>query len=267
MLFFLMIDYWPYLLYNTEMSTEDTHKEEAYYSKICMSECGGMCCAPWWGIVSFPVRKDNGLRDEKRFLQYLSKEVKARQERIKQNYVTSESPPRRLFDNPEKINVVIEDIKLQEKSLLLTVRAMFAFRCRFLGGDNSCLLHPSLLKEEENEETDLPSDIRPPHCGYMGTPSAKYGEKGFCRIIGAAKEGPETGRAIADAISLEKRSSQTYFDRGKATIEEAAEEAIGQVKAYLQKNAPGLLREEVKKPGRNDPCPCGSNKKYKKCHG
>ena len=22
-----------------------------------------------------------------------------------------------------------------------------------------------------------------------------------------------------------------------------------------------------KKVGRNDPCPCGSNKKYKKCHG
>jgi preprotein translocase subunit SecA len=22
-----------------------------------------------------------------------------------------------------------------------------------------------------------------------------------------------------------------------------------------------------KKPGRNDPCPCGSGKKYKNCHG
>ena len=25
--------------------------------------------------------------------------------------------------------------------------------------------------------------------------------------------------------------------------------------------------EEGKKVGRNDPCPCGSGKKYKKCHG
>jgi hypothetical protein len=24
---------------------------------------------------------------------------------------------------------------------------------------------------------------------------------------------------------------------------------------------------EQQKPGRNDPCPCGSGKKYKKCHG
>ena len=23
----------------------------------------------------------------------------------------------------------------------------------------------------------------------------------------------------------------------------------------------------AKEPGRNDPCPCGSGKKYKKCHG
>ena len=27
------------------------------------------------------------------------------------------------------------------------------------------------------------------------------------------------------------------------------------------------VRYEIPKPGRNDPCPCGSGKKYKKCHG
>jgi len=27
------------------------------------------------------------------------------------------------------------------------------------------------------------------------------------------------------------------------------------------------VRYEAAKPGRNDPCPCGSGKKYKKCHG
>ncbi len=31
--------------------------------------------------------------------------------------------------------------------------------------------------------------------------------------------------------------------------------------------APGLLADEVPKVGRNDPCPCGSGKKYKQCHG
>jgi preprotein translocase subunit SecA len=27
------------------------------------------------------------------------------------------------------------------------------------------------------------------------------------------------------------------------------------------------VRRDGKKVGRNDPCPCGSGKKYKKCHG
>jgi preprotein translocase subunit SecA len=27
------------------------------------------------------------------------------------------------------------------------------------------------------------------------------------------------------------------------------------------------VKRESKKVGRNDPCPCGSGKKYKKCHG
>jgi preprotein translocase subunit SecA len=27
------------------------------------------------------------------------------------------------------------------------------------------------------------------------------------------------------------------------------------------------IRRQEKKIGRNDPCPCGSGKKYKKCHG
>jgi preprotein translocase subunit SecA len=30
---------------------------------------------------------------------------------------------------------------------------------------------------------------------------------------------------------------------------------------------PQTVRRQVPKVGRNDPCPCGSGKKYKKCHG
>ena len=29
----------------------------------------------------------------------------------------------------------------------------------------------------------------------------------------------------------------------------------------------GTMRRDVPKVGRNDPCPCGSGKKYKACHG
>jgi preprotein translocase subunit SecA len=30
---------------------------------------------------------------------------------------------------------------------------------------------------------------------------------------------------------------------------------------------PETVRRDENKVGRNDPCPCGSGKKYKKCHG
>jgi uncharacterized protein YecA (UPF0149 family) len=30
---------------------------------------------------------------------------------------------------------------------------------------------------------------------------------------------------------------------------------------------PGTIKRQGDKVGRNDPCPCGSGKKYKKCHG
>ena len=36
---------------------------------------------------------------------------------------------------------------------------------------------------------------------------------------------------------------------------------------YLEQKKSGTIRREGKKIGRNDPCPCGSGKKYKKCCG
>ena len=51
-----------------------------------------------------------------------------------------------------------------------------------------------------------------------------------------------------------------------ANIEVSAEavENISELEAIL--NKPKTTRFE-KKPNRNDPCPCGSGKKYKQCHG
>jgi len=35
----------------------------------------------------------------------------------------------------------------------------------------------------------------------------------------------------------------------------------------VQETDPRTLAGDVPKVGRNDPCPCGSGKKYKHCHG
>jgi preprotein translocase subunit SecA len=49
---------------------------------------------------------------------------------------------------------------------------------------------------------------------------------------------------------------------------------LAQPKSAPQRVAPGPTGTGTKKPvtvadkiGRNDPCPCGSGKKYKRCHG
>jgi uncharacterized protein YecA (UPF0149 family) len=36
---------------------------------------------------------------------------------------------------------------------------------------------------------------------------------------------------------------------------------------WFERSKPETVKREAPKVGRNDPCPCGSGKKYKNCHG
>jgi len=45
------------------------------------------------------------------------------------------------------------------------------------------------------------------------------------------------------------------------------EEALAAGAEGSEETAAGGARAERQKIGRNDPCPCGSGKKYKHCHG
>jgi preprotein translocase subunit SecA len=66
--------------------------------------------------------------------------------------------------------------------------------------------------------------------------------------------------------------SQEEVAQAAVAIEEKADK-ISNV-TYTHPNEDGSVSQEadalaaaVPKVGRNDPCPCGSGKKYKKCHG
>lgn len=242
------------------MTETEIIKEDAFFSTLCIERCKGRCCAPWWGIVSFTLRKDNGLFALAAFKNVVVKAIAEREARIRDNYVTNETPPRPLFDKPEKYFIPIEELKIKGTTLLITLRAMYAFRCLFLTDDNQCAIHPEVIGG---------TDIRPPHCGYMGTLNAEYGEKGFCRIIHtAAKEGA-TEADIDSAIEMEDETSRLCFEQGRETIDEAVDSVIEELRKRCKENAPGLSPKEggEEKTGRNDPCPCGSGKKFKKCHG
>ncbi|MFP5505475.1 MAG: preprotein translocase subunit SecA [Gammaproteobacteria bacterium] len=71
-------------------------------------------------------------------------------------------------------------------------------------------------------------------------------------------------RAESDVAAVEEQRRQTapmQFQHAEAS---ALAEAGGEASAQDEKQAPHVRGRKV---GRNDPCPCGSGKKYKHCHG
>jgi uncharacterized protein len=64
---------------------------------------------------------------------------------------------------------------------------------------------------------------------------------------------------------------QTYYPKGAPTREELVAEAcwaVQELRLYWVDHAPKPPTRRVEPtPGRNEPCPCGSGRKYKKCHG
>lgn len=229
--------------------------------ELCIRHCEGCCCNPWWGIIRYSLTRADGLARLGDFKAELAASISERVERIKRNYVTNEDPPRALFNDPETYNVVLEKITpLPDGSGVLSfdLLGMFAFRCLFYSDDNKCSIHP----------TALGSDIRPPHCAELGNPNSGPGEKGYCRVVGTAIESGADPEAIAKAIENDKTISAKHMSEGFATVQAAAESVVSQIKEYAEKNMPELMpRRVAERPGRNDPCHCGSGQKYKKCHG
>jgi preprotein translocase subunit SecA len=64
-----------------------------------------------------------------------------------------------------------------------------------------------------------------------------------------------------------KRKEELELQLGRATTEHADANSAGspEIAGQQQKQAP--VMREGRKVGRNEPCPCGSGKKYKQCHG
>ncbi len=95
----------------------------------------------------------------------------------------------------------------------------------------------------------------------------KEGYAGFVRMLAGIKSA-----FIQRVMRAQVRDPNEDAERLKRQMEQQAKKAVegrggedGQVqpKAHEQKT---VVREGPKT-GRNDPCPCGSGKKYKKCHG
>jgi len=74
--------------------------------------------------------------------------------------------------------------------------------------------------------------------------------------------------AIQENRSLqEARVQKTDMSKVQTSREEQMMKAAAQGASAGHRSKPETFKREEKKVGRNEPCPCGSGKKYKQCHG
>ncbi len=69
---------------------------------------------------------------------------------------------------------------------------------------------------------------------------------------------------------IEQKTDMSKLRSNKAQVETAGQDYAANENDYFEPTAAPVKQEPIKvgaKIGRNDPCPCGSGKKYKQCHG
>jgi preprotein translocase subunit SecA len=103
---------------------------------------------------------------------------------------------------------------------------------------------------------------RPPDAGSGGPPQGGPGGQGPDSAGPSQHDGDGNGRRSPKMVSTSADELEEAFMRRKRRELEQARMAGGGEAPQVQQVVRG--QDKV---GRNDPCPCGSGKKYKKCHG
>jgi preprotein translocase subunit SecA len=84
------------------------------------------------------------------------------------------------------------------------------------------------------------------------------------RTLIAVQIKSEAALEVPDAPPALENVSYQHADPGAAASEESVEESLAPA---AEEKAAQPFKRYNEKVGRNDPCPCGSGKKYKQCHG
>ena len=77
---------------------------------------------------------------------------------------------------------------------------------------------------------------------------------------------PQAGQPAVEALLQAARAANQTFDADAAVRHRQVRELL-QKALHRHEVAPAPVKREQPKIGRNDPCPCGSGEKYKKCFG
>jgi len=122
-----------------------------------------------------------------------------------------------------------------------------------------------LLMESPNEGDPIP--IIDEWCVGFVTAMA-LDEPGWASVPPAMREGLDEIRLYGSLKGCEKLEQMNLpLEQHRATADGLAG-TVRQVHAYfLQQRQSPEAAQKADRPGRNEPCPCGSGKKYKRCHG
>lgn len=85
------------------------------------------------------------------------------------------------------------------------------------------------------------------------------------QVVSFLSKGDVAIQSTEDVKRAEQPKRKRVSDRTTASRTEGQAQEQGQAATEVKK--PETVRRTEKKIGRNDPCPCGSGKKYKQCHG
>ncbi|MEK6584633.1 MAG: hypothetical protein AABY66_07220, partial [Nitrospirota bacterium] len=67
-----------------------TVADTSYFSQVCIEKCGGKCCDPWWGIITYSIKKEGGLFRPQELKSEVVNSITERAGRITEKYVTNE---------------------------------------------------------------------------------------------------------------------------------------------------------------------------------
>ena len=90
----------------------------------------------------------------------------------------------------------------------------------------------------------------------------------ICSIL-TRSQIPEMQQQVQEAAPEQRTQRQQYVESkqniGEEQLVDRNQQAAAQHDTRAQQNHQPIIKDKL--PGRNDPCPCGSGKKFKNCHG
>ena len=153
----------------------------------------------------------------------------------------------------------------QVDSALSLARAFAFIAPDTLRGDEALILAKAGRRDEAlllvtsnlEQAKDIPSAEAKAGDVYRALGEADSAEAYYRRSLAESKSSLERSEALVRLVGL-------LCEIGR---EQDASVLLQQEQSRIETNKPATVARSAAKVGRNEPCPCGSGKKYKKCHG